>query len=105
GQVGGGVGERGGQGGEVGDGDGDVASGGEAGGGEPAVADGVDDGWGDDYTKVIDVVAEPQAYADFARAAGTDPFDPAALTGTPGGPDTPVPALFSRDLAARLAAG
>ncbi|KJS51551.1 hypothetical protein VM98_36560, partial [Streptomyces rubellomurinus subsp. indigoferus] len=62
-------------------------------------------GAGADYTKVIAVVAEPQAYAELARAAGTDTFDPAALTGTPGGPDTPVPALFSRDLAARLAAG
>ncbi|MGA5817539.1 hypothetical protein ACPC54_06725 [Kitasatospora sp. NPDC094028] len=61
-------------------------------------------GAGADYTKVIAVVAEPQAYAELARAAGAGTFDPATLA-TTGGPDTPVPALFSRDLAARLAAG
>ncbi|WP_416875790.1 hypothetical protein [Kitasatospora sp. SC0581] len=58
-----------------------------------------------DYTKVTLVVAEPTAYAAIARTLGAGAFDPAKLAGTPGGPDTPVPALFSRDLAARLAAG
>ncbi|MEU3572815.1 hypothetical protein AB0E96_30985 [Kitasatospora sp. NPDC036755] len=58
-----------------------------------------------DYTKVTLVVAEPTAYAEIARTLGAGGFDPAKLAAAPGGPDTPVPALFSRDLAARLAAG
>ncbi|MFE6501977.1 hypothetical protein [Kitasatospora sp. NPDC057738] len=57
------------------------------------------------YTKVTLVVAEPTAYAEIARTLGAGGFDPAKLAGTPGGPDTPVPALFSSDLAARLGAG
>ncbi|MFG2907975.1 hypothetical protein ACGF13_23285 [Kitasatospora sp. NPDC048286] len=57
------------------------------------------------YTKVTLVVAEPAAYAEIARTLGVGGFDPARLAGTPGGPDTPVPALFSRNLADRLAAG
>ncbi|MFD5465971.1 hypothetical protein ACFWIQ_24520 [Kitasatospora sp. NPDC127059] len=62
-------------------------------------------GAGSDYTKVTVVVADPAAYAEIARTVGAGAFDPAALTAAPGGPATPVPALFSRDLAARLAAG
>ncbi|MFF7990715.1 hypothetical protein ACFZDG_13115 [Kitasatospora xanthocidica] len=56
-------------------------------------------------TEAYLVVAEPTAYAEIARTLGRGEFDPAKLAGTPGGPDTPVPALFSRDLAKRLAAG
>ncbi|MET8542539.1 hypothetical protein ABZW03_18060 [Kitasatospora sp. NPDC004799] len=57
------------------------------------------------YTKVTLVVAEPTAYAEIARTLGAGEFDPAKLAGAPGGPDTPVPALFSRALADRLSAG
>ncbi|MFD8783234.1 hypothetical protein [Kitasatospora sp. NPDC059599] len=56
-------------------------------------------------TRVLAVVVEPTAYAEIARTTGAGTFDPAKLAGTPGGPGTPVPALFSRDLAERLAAG
>ncbi|MFJ8623886.1 hypothetical protein ACIRD3_13705 [Kitasatospora sp. NPDC093550] len=58
-----------------------------------------------EYTEAILVVVEPTAYAEIARTVGVGPFDPAALAAGPGGPDTPVPALFSRDLAKRLASG
>ncbi|MEU9040711.1 MULTISPECIES: hypothetical protein [unclassified Kitasatospora] len=58
-----------------------------------------------EYTEAILVVAEPTAYAEIARTVGAGEFDPAKLAATPGGPGTPVPALFSRDLAKRLAAG
>ncbi|MBO1418772.1 hypothetical protein, partial [Streptomyces sp. FH025] len=58
-----------------------------------------------DYTRAALVVAEPNAYAAIARSLGVGEFDPAKLAGSPGGRDTPVPALFSRDLAKRLAAG
>ncbi|KJS62387.1 hypothetical protein [Streptomyces rubellomurinus] len=58
-----------------------------------------------DTTRAVLVVAEPTAYAEIARSLGAGAFDPAKLAGTPGGPDTPVPALFSRDLAKRLATG
>ncbi|MFJ7912806.1 hypothetical protein [Kitasatospora sp. NPDC096204] len=51
------------------------------------------------------MVADPAAYAEIARTLGVDGFDAAKLAGTPGGRDTPVPALVSRDLAERLAAG
>ncbi|MEU9045290.1 MULTISPECIES: ABC transporter permease [unclassified Kitasatospora] len=64
-----------------------------------------------DYTEAYLVVVEPTAYAEIARTLGAGEFDPAKLAGTPGTPgtsgrrETPVPALFSRDLAKRLAAG
>ncbi|MER7844000.1 hypothetical protein ABTZ03_08620 [Kitasatospora sp. NPDC096077] len=58
-----------------------------------------------DYTEAYLVVVEPTAYAEIARTLGVGEFDPAKLAGTPGGQTTPVPALFSRDLAKRLAAG
>ncbi|MFE6052734.1 hypothetical protein ACFQ6N_18415 [Kitasatospora sp. NPDC056446] len=58
-----------------------------------------------EYTKAILVVAEPNAYAEIARTLGVGEFDPAKLAAAPGGPDSPVPALFSRDLAKRLGAG
>ncbi|GAA3009195.1 FtsX-like permease family protein [Streptomyces lactacystinicus] len=60
-----------------------------------------------DYTEAdLVVVADPAAYAEIARALGVGGFDPAKLAGTSGGGrDTPVPALVSRDLAERLAAG
>ncbi|MFD8750005.1 hypothetical protein ACFV0O_03310 [Kitasatospora sp. NPDC059577] len=51
------------------------------------------------------MVVDPAAYAEIARTLGVGGFDPAKLAGTPGGPDTPVPALVSRDLAERLATG
>ncbi|MGW2375785.1 hypothetical protein [Kitasatospora sp. NPDC001683] len=57
------------------------------------------------YTEAYLVAIEPTAYAEIARTLGVGEFDPAKLAGTPGGRDTPVPALFSRDLAKRLAAG
>ncbi|MFF2614264.1 hypothetical protein [Kitasatospora sp. NPDC058046] len=59
-----------------------------------------------DYTEAnLVVVTDPTAYAEIARALGAGEFDPAKLAGTPGGRDTPVPALVSRDLAQHLAAG
>ncbi|MFD7582055.1 hypothetical protein [Kitasatospora sp. NPDC059817] len=58
-----------------------------------------------DYTKAVLVVAEPRAYAEIARSIGAGEFNAAKLAGAPGGADTPVPALFSRDLAGRLATG
>ncbi|MFE9635560.1 hypothetical protein [Streptomyces sp. NPDC006463] len=68
--------------------------------------------WTDDYTflfgtkegstQVTVVVAEPEAYAELARTVGRGRFDPALLAG--GAPDAPVPALLSRDLAARAVA-
>ncbi|MEV7773425.1 ABC transporter permease [Kitasatospora sp. NPDC086791] len=58
-----------------------------------------------EYTAASLVVVEPTAYAEIARTLGVGEFDPAKLAGASGGPDTPVPALFSRDLAKRLAAG
>ncbi|MFI2612653.1 hypothetical protein [Kitasatospora sp. NPDC018619] len=58
-----------------------------------------------DYVEAyLVVVSDPTAYAEIARTLGVGEFDPARLAGAPGGPDTPVPALVSRDLAVRLAA-
>ncbi|MET9179883.1 hypothetical protein ABZX88_16890 [Kitasatospora aureofaciens] len=57
-----------------------------------------------DYTDACLVVVDPAAYAEIARTVGVGEFDPGKLA-APGGRDTPVPALFSRDLARRLAAG
>ncbi|MER7674348.1 hypothetical protein ABTY61_38625 [Kitasatospora sp. NPDC096128] len=62
-------------------------------------------GAGSGDVKATVVVAEPAAYAEIARTTGAGGFDPAALAAAPGGPDTPVPALFSRDLAGSLASG
>ncbi|MEV7600708.1 hypothetical protein AB0O91_25385 [Kitasatospora sp. NPDC089797] len=58
-----------------------------------------------DFIDTYLVVVEPTAYAEIARTLGVGEFDPAKLAGAPGGQDTPVPALFSRSLAKRLAAG
>ncbi|MFD8704058.1 hypothetical protein ACFV1W_15795 [Kitasatospora sp. NPDC059648] len=58
-----------------------------------------------DYTEAYLVVVDPAAYAEIARTLGVGGFDPAKLAAAPGGRDTPVPALFSRDLAKRLTAG
>ncbi|MFG3223746.1 hypothetical protein ACGF07_03025 [Kitasatospora sp. NPDC048194] len=58
-----------------------------------------------DYTDAILVVVEPTAYAEISRTLGVGEFDPAKLAAAPGGPDTRIPALFSRDLAKRLSAG
>ncbi|MEU8516757.1 hypothetical protein AB0C76_34995 [Kitasatospora sp. NPDC048722] len=51
------------------------------------------------------VVAEPTAYAEIARTIGAGTFDPAVLAGTPGGTDTPVPALFSSALVPKVSDG
>ncbi|WP_416875049.1 hypothetical protein [Kitasatospora sp. SC0581] len=51
------------------------------------------------------VVVEPEAYAEISRTVGVGGYDPARLTAAPGGKDGPVPALFSRDLAAHLDSG
>ncbi|MEU3562371.1 hypothetical protein [Kitasatospora sp. NPDC006786] len=56
-------------------------------------------------TDAILVVVEPDAYAEISRTAGVGQYDPAGLAAAPGGKDSPVPALFSRDLAERLATG
>ncbi|MEV6978940.1 hypothetical protein AB0N76_36285, partial [Kitasatospora sp. NPDC093806] len=48
------------------------------------------------------VVAEPEAYAEISRSLGRGAFDPAALAAAPGGPDAPVPALYSRGLVEQL---
>ncbi|MFD9690069.1 hypothetical protein ACFWXO_30420 [Kitasatospora sp. NPDC059088] len=58
-----------------------------------------------DYTEAYLVVVDPAAYAEISRTVGVGEFDGAKLAGTSGGRDTPVPALVSRDLAKRLAAG
>ncbi|MFJ9696982.1 hypothetical protein [Kitasatospora sp. NPDC101183] len=58
-----------------------------------------------DSTKTVLIVVEPNAYAEIARSLGSGQFDPAKMAAPPGGRDTPVPALFSRDLAKRLATG
>lgn len=50
-------------------------------------------------TRITVLVAEPAAYAELARTAGRGAFDAALLAPT-GGPDAPLPALFSKDLAA-----
>ncbi|MEV7184421.1 hypothetical protein [Kitasatospora sp. NPDC093102] len=55
-------------------------------------------------TGAVLVVVEPDAYAEISRTVGVGGFDPAELA-APGGKDSPVPALFSRSLAQRLAAG
>ncbi|MFJ2189779.1 hypothetical protein ACIOJE_17835 [Kitasatospora sp. NPDC087861] len=58
------------------------------------------------YTEAyLVMVVDPAAYAEIARTLGVGELDPAKLAGTSGGRDTPVPALVSRDLAKRLAAG
>ncbi|MEU9080367.1 hypothetical protein [Kitasatospora sp. NPDC048538] len=56
-------------------------------------------------TQATTVVVEPAAYAEIARTVGLGRFDPAVLAGAPGGPDTPVPALFSAGLAKQLSGG
>ncbi|WP_327675363.1 hypothetical protein [Kitasatospora sp. NBC_00458] len=69
---------------------------------------------GDRPLTISVVVADPVAYAEISRSLGRGAFDPAALGGAaaaapaggvpePAGlPDTPVPALYSADLVARL---
>ncbi|MFE3631065.1 hypothetical protein [Streptomyces goshikiensis] len=51
--------------------------------------------------RITVVVADPVAYAELARAVGRGQFDPALLSGGPAAADAPVPALFSKDLAAK----
>ncbi|MFI5641763.1 FtsX-like permease family protein [Streptomyces goshikiensis] len=50
--------------------------------------------------RITVVVADPVAYAELARAVGRGQFDPGLLAGGPEA-DAPVPALFSKDLAAK----
>ncbi|WP_371495920.1 hypothetical protein OG871_09565 [Kitasatospora sp. NBC_00374] len=50
------------------------------------------------------VVVDPVSYAELARTVGVGRFDPALLAAA-GGPSDPVPALVTRDLANRQAAG
>ncbi|MEE1783720.1 hypothetical protein PUR71_12495 [Streptomyces sp. SP17BM10] len=59
----------------------------------------------DGSAQVTLVVAEPTAYAEIARTLRSGTFDPAVLAGAPGGPDTPVPALFSSALGPKVAGG
>ncbi|MFG2910456.1 hypothetical protein ACGF13_36100 [Kitasatospora sp. NPDC048286] len=58
-----------------------------------------------DTTDAILVVVEPGAYAEISRTVGVGGYDPAKLAAAPGGKDSPVPALFSQDLAKRLTGG
>ncbi|WP_380283069.1 hypothetical protein [Kitasatospora purpeofusca] len=60
---------------------------------------------GNGATRVFAVVADPAAYAEISRSLGRGAFDPAALSGGAGGPDTPVPALVSAELAKQLGPG
>ncbi|MGW6919350.1 hypothetical protein ACWGB8_36880 [Kitasatospora sp. NPDC054939] len=62
-------------------------------------------GGGDRGTRVHVVAVDPSAYAEIARTVDLGRFDPAVLAAGPGGPDTPVPALFSTTLAKELADG
>ncbi|MFD8081417.1 hypothetical protein ACFV4F_06920 [Kitasatospora sp. NPDC059722] len=59
----------------------------------------------DGSAQVTLVVAEPAAYAEIARTLRSGAFDPAALAAGPGGPDTPVPALFSSALVPKVGGG
>ncbi|MFJ6138250.1 hypothetical protein [Kitasatospora sp. NPDC092286] len=56
-------------------------------------------GTGDGSTRTTVVVVEPEAYAELSRTVGRGEFDPAVLAGGTGGADSPVPALFSTELA------
>jgi putative ABC transport system permease protein len=57
-------------------------------------------------TQVTVVVADPVAYAELSRAVGRGSFDAALLAGGgTGAPDSPVPALFSADLAQQAPPG
>ncbi|MFF7453280.1 hypothetical protein [Kitasatospora sp. NPDC008115] len=60
---------------------------------------------GSGAVRVFAVVADPTAYAEISRSLGRGAFDPAALSGGTGGPDAPVPALLSTELAERLGPG
>ncbi|MFB7620601.1 hypothetical protein, partial [Kitasatospora sp. NPDC056181] len=51
--------------------------------------------------RVSVLAVDPQAYAELSRTAGRGAFDPAVLAGGDGGLDAPVPALFSKALAAK----
>ncbi|MFE3861495.1 hypothetical protein ACFXPT_13815 [Streptomyces goshikiensis] len=51
--------------------------------------------------RITVVVADPVAYAELARAVGRGQFDPGLLAGGAAAANAPVPALFSKDLAAK----
>ncbi|GAA2829155.1 hypothetical protein RMN57_03610 [Kitasatospora sp. CM 4170] len=52
--------------------------------------------------RVSALVVDPQAYAELSRSVGRGAFDPALLAGGAGGPDAPLPALFSTALGKQL---
>ncbi|MFJ3792813.1 hypothetical protein [Kitasatospora sp. NPDC090091] len=52
--------------------------------------------------RVSALVVDPQAYAELSRSVGRGAFDPALLAGGAGGPDAPLPALFSNALGKQL---
>ncbi|MGV9264876.1 hypothetical protein ACWDRR_09465 [Kitasatospora sp. NPDC003701] len=56
-------------------------------------------------TQISVLVVDPVAYAELSRTVGRGAFDPAVLTGDDGGTDTPVPALFSTELAKKITGG
>ncbi|MFD0275320.1 hypothetical protein ACFVHB_15640 [Kitasatospora sp. NPDC127111] len=56
-------------------------------------------------TRVSVLVVDPGAYAELSRSVGRGGFDPGLLAGGAGGPDAPMPALFSTALGERLTAG
>ncbi|MFD0345562.1 hypothetical protein ACFQ0M_04650 [Kitasatospora aburaviensis] len=62
-------------------------------------------GTGNGSNRVSVVAVDPQAYAELSRTVGRGEFDPAVLAGGDGGLDTPVPALFSKALAAKAGDG
>ncbi|MFJ9950197.1 hypothetical protein [Kitasatospora sp. NPDC091207] len=56
-------------------------------------------------TRVSALVVDPRAYAELSRTVGRGAFDPAVLAGDDGGTDTPVPALFSTEVAKKIGGG
>ncbi|MFG3054052.1 hypothetical protein ACGFZP_24280 [Kitasatospora sp. NPDC048239] len=51
------------------------------------------------------LAVDPQSYAELSRTVGRGEFDPAALAGGEGGIDTPMPALFSAEVAKAVGSG
>ncbi|MFI6446054.1 hypothetical protein [Kitasatospora sp. NPDC050543] len=56
-------------------------------------------------TRVTALIVDPREYAELSRSVGRGEFDPAVLAGGADGPDAPVPALFSAELARQLTGG
>lgn len=55
--------------------------------------------------RVSALVVDPVAYAELSRTVGRGAFDPAVLAGDGGGTDSPVPALFSTEIAKKITDG